>query len=276
MASDPDPSYETALRQVLGVTPVDEAKATAALREQRDEEPTGGLYGGQLAAQCVTACEHTVPGDFRPESCRISFLSGGTRNQPIEYQISSIRDGRNLIQRDVRGLQGERLVVHALVACSTETDGLDWQAEDPPPEIELGRAERPTWAEFLTWGLFDIAHPADVDSDKPASHPLWVRTRQPTPPDPWLYAGCVAYWSDLGHNGVARDVHFGLGGAELFSTSANHSVWFHRRASSHEWHLLDMSSRSVKGNQGFTHGVLYDSAGRLVASMAQSVFMRSA
>jgi acyl-CoA thioesterase-2 len=56
--------------------------------------------------------------------------------------------------------------------------------------------------------------------------------------------------------------------------SIDHALWFHRAARVDEWLLYAMDSPSAQGARGLARGLIYDAAGRLVASVAQEGLMR--
>jgi acyl-CoA thioesterase-2 len=56
--------------------------------------------------------------------------------------------------------------------------------------------------------------------------------------------------------------------------SIDHALWLHRAARVDEWLLYAMDSPSAQGARGLARGLIYDSGGRLVASVAQEGLMR--
>jgi acyl-CoA thioesterase-2 len=211
-----------------------------------------------------------------PDSIHANLLRTGQAGEPVEFRVERVRDGRTLQHRDVRGYQGDRLIVQAAVVSSIPSVGVDWQLtpmpDVPPPNTSPGAPV--SWGGDLGWGVFEVAHPVSADEAPPPSHPLWLRSSVELPDDPWLHGAVRAFWSDFGMNWSARAMHNQLDDAPVSSLSATHSVWFHRRTPTHEWHLLDVHTRSLAGNQGFVGASLFDSSGGLAASIAQGVFVR--
>src|SRR6201999_1953952 len=68
--------------------------------------------------------------------------------------------------------------------------------------------------------------------------------------------------------------HNQLDDSPVSSLSSSHAVWFHRHAPAHTWHLFDVHTQSLAGNQGFVAASLFDGDGRLAASLLQGVFVR--
>jgi acyl-CoA thioesterase-2 len=238
--------------------------------------PRQGLFGGQMIAQSLAACAHTVPAGSVPDSIHANLLRTGKNGDPVEFRIDRIRDGRSLQHRDVRGYQGDQLIVHATVVSSVPAEGLDWQLEampaTPPPDMSPDAPE--SWGSHLGWGVFDVAHPVTEDAVEPPPHPLWVRSPIELPDDPWLHGAVRAFWSDFGMNWATRATHNRLDDTEVSSLSASHSVWFHRHLPTHHWHLFDVHTLSLAGNQGFVRSSIFDADGGLSASVLQGVFIR--
>jgi acyl-CoA thioesterase-2 len=109
--------------------------------------------------------------------------------------------------------------------------------------------------------------------ERPA-HPLWLRTAVDLPDDPWLHGAVGAFWSDFGMNWAARSTHHLLSPEPVTSVSATHSLWFHRPIRSGDWHLLEVNTESIFGNQAFVQAALFDPSGQLAMTIAQGVFVR--
>jgi len=237
----------------------------------------GGLFGGQMMSQALAACAHTVPPGAVPDSIHANLLSGGSSGAPIEFRVERVRDGRALQHRDVRGYQDGTLIVHAAVVSSMPATGGDWQAE-PPREVPPPNPQAPggqvSFASTLGWGAFEVLHPDGHEADVDSWLPLWQRSTVDLPYDPWLYGAIVVFWSDYGMNGTARETHDEVVGEGTSSVSATHSVWIHRRSDPRQWHVLDASTQSLNGNQGYVAGTLHCASGALVASFGQGVFIR--
>jgi acyl-CoA thioesterase II len=264
-------SGQKAVRTLVGVEPVDESHARGQTGPGRARR---GLFGGQMIAQSLSACAHTVPPGSVPDSLHANLLRGGHLGEPVEFSVERVRDGRALQHREVRGYQRDELIVQTTVVSSIPIAALDWQS-NPEPDFgapNLAPTAPSSHFEGLGGEAFEVAHPVSGD-ETPPLHPLWIRSAEELPDDPWLLGAVQAYWSDYGINGAARATHYQLDDRPVSSVSATHSVWFHRPTPCHEWHLLDVHTRSLFSNQGFVHASLFDAAGRLSASIAQGVFL---
>jgi acyl-CoA thioesterase II len=235
----------------------------------------GGLFGGQMVAQSLSACAHSLPAEAAPDSIHVNFLGTSQSGVPVDFRVERVRDGRALQHRDVRGYQDGSLILHAVVVSSVPNPGLNWQ-KPTMPEVGLPDtsplAPRP-WAQGLGWGVFQIVHPSGTE-ERPAL-PLWIRSLVALD-DIWLRSAAIAFWSDYGLNWAARATHDAVVDQPGSSVSATHGLWFHRPTRVERWHLFDVHTRSLSGNQGFVRASVFDSEGELVASVDQGVFFRTA
>ena len=61
---------------------------------------------------------------------------------------------------------------------------------------------------------------------------------------------------------------------KMVLASIDHGMWFHRPARVDDWLLYTMESPTAQGARGLARGLIYDRAGRLIASVAQEGLMR--
>ena len=61
---------------------------------------------------------------------------------------------------------------------------------------------------------------------------------------------------------------------EVFYTSLDHAIWFHRDFDLSQWLLYSIDSPSASNSRGFSRGSIFDQNGSLVASVAQEGLMR--
>src|SRR5690349_10948951 len=64
------------------------------------------VFGGQLVSQALAAAGRTVPDGRVPHSLHGHFLDGANPEEPVEYTVDAVRDGRAQAIRYVRGRQG--------------------------------------------------------------------------------------------------------------------------------------------------------------------------
>jgi acyl-CoA thioesterase II len=273
-----DEDVLASIRDLCGTTPVDDDRSIGST--SHGESQRGGIFGGQMISQALHAAHHTVPEGSVPESMHINLLSAGYVGDDIEFVIDRVRDGRNLQHRDVRGYQRGKPILHASIVAAVPTEGLDWQRE---PMHAVGQPDVSTdapepWGRNLGSGLFEVAH-RETDEINPPSHPMWVRSPVPlSPGDPWLHAAVYAFWSDFGPNWAIRvSLHeqTGLRDEDIFSVSANHSIWFHAWTPINAWHLFDAQTHRIAHHQGMIHCSLHDQSGRLNATVMQGIYIRT-
>ena len=61
----------------------------------------------------------------------------------------------------------------------------------------------------------------------------------------------------------------------VMTASLDHCVWIHREVKADDWWLYVQDSPSAGGARGLARGSIFDRKGRLVASVAQEVLLRT-
>ena len=279
-----------------------EAASPWCFRSRRGEpNENGRTFGGQLIGQALMAAARTAPQDRAPTAIQFLFLQGAWHDQPIEYRVTALQDGKRFCARNVRGAQANaRLVCDAQVTFALPLEAPShmaapksqaWLAADPnslprlvdlPAALAVG-AERALGYKFRESELVDLRI-ADLTEGAMSRQPtpqlrFWIKTRRSLPDDPLLHAAAFAYLSDWWLNFSAAGVHIPqLIAAErsLYVASLNHSIWFHRPLRADQWLHFDTVSPSAAAGRGFTTGRVHDRDGRLVASVAQESLMAPA
>jgi len=254
------------------------------------------VFGGQVIGQAMVAASRTVEGRT-PHSLHAYFLLPGDMAAPIVYEVDRIRDGGSFSARRVQAIQHGRPILSMIASFQVPQEGLEHHApmpEVPPPEaLKSTNALVPEW--LATAGEVHpriqaslTRHPAvefrpvypwnplapEVTQPRQA---IWFRIGQTLPDDPMLHRCLLAYASDFNLIGTALRPH----GKSWYSpdmqvASLDHALWFHRDARVDDWLLYSMDSPSAQGTRGMARGLIYDRAGRLVASVAQEGLMRQA
>lgn len=255
---------------------------------------SGRVFGGQVIGQALVAAERTVE-ERVPHSLHAYFLLPGDVASPIVYQVDRIRDGRSFSARRVQAIQHGRPILSMIASFQAPEPGLEHAApmpEVPPPEALAPEAElRERWlaragqvAPAVAAALrtpnaieFRPVNPQDPIDPKPMEprQASWFRAVDRMPDDPHLHRCLLAYASDFPLVGTAMRPH-GRSGWErsMIAASIDHALWFHRPARIDDWLLYVMDSPSAQGARGLARGLVYDRAGRLVASVAQEGLMR--
>ncbi|NGO74150.1 acyl-CoA thioesterase II [Streptomyces sp. YC504] len=253
-------------------------------------------FGGQVAAQALTAAGHTVDEAFAVHSLHGYFLRAGDTRRPIVYQVERLRDGRGYVSRRVTAVQlGEPIfTLSASFKVPEETAPGEARHVTMPPAVppeELPDAFAPVL------GSGDLPEDHDVREfhralsvrfvppPRPAPEGgteqwLWVKAAHPLPDDPMLHACGLAYASDL-LLAPSAALHREPPWIQrkrpdtVFLTSLDHAIWFHRPFRADEWLLVVQRSPTAGDGRGLAHGDFWTRDGRLVASVVQETVLRT-
>jgi acyl-CoA thioesterase-2 len=249
------------------------------------------VFGGQVIGQALVAACRTVEGR-QPHSLHAYFLLGGDPKIPIIYEVDRIRDGRSFATRRVLAIQHGRPIFALTASFQVDEDGFDHGArmpdvpfpEDLPDEAEIRAGAIPSMSPQVR-AYFRRERPIElrpVDHQRNAqANPhegrfrVWVRTTGPLPDDPAIHRCVLAYASDF----TLLDTSLVPHGQSVIqeniqAASLDHALWFHRPFRADEWLLYAQDSPSASGSRGFSRGLVFDRAGRLVASVAQEGLIR--
>ncbi|WP_406207067.1 thioesterase family protein [Kitasatospora sp. NBC_01560] len=252
-------------------------------------------FGGQVAAQALTAAGHTIGPDREVHSLHSYFLLPGDPTRPIRYEVDRVRQGMSYATRRVTAVQGGEAIFTLSASFKRPEPAADRHREMPPlpgPEElpdalslwdEEARAELARTGGF---GSLDLRFvPADAPG-VPAAVPgmpqqfVWLRTTAPLPDDDRLLHVCaLTYLSDLtlaSTAGLHIQPNFfqRTGPSQLITASLDHAMWFHRPFRADEWLLFAQRSPSSSDGRGLSLGEFYDRGGRLVASAVQEALLR--
>jgi acyl-CoA thioesterase-2 len=253
------------------------------------------VFGGQVIGQALVAAGRSIEGRA-VHSLHAYFLLPGDMGAPIVYEVDRVRDGRSFAARRVQAIQHGRPILSMMASFQTEEKGLEHQAPMPPvpapeqlpPMAELREkwlaeagevpqrireaARMPSPIEFRptdsSWNPFKPGKVPPVQS-------IWFRTVDKVPGDPMLHNCMLAYASDYNLIPTALRPHgkTWISGTMVLA-SIDHAMWFHRDARVDDWLLYAMESPTAQGARGLARGLIFDRAGRLVASVAQEGLMR--
>lgn len=232
------------------------------------------LFGGLVVAQTIVAAGRTNP-EREIHSLQQVFLRGGRTDLPVDYRVTMMFSGRTFASAHVEAHQDGQVISSAHVGFSTGIDGPDRHDPAPPrPDIETAvnrdkLRERPGWREQPVEMFMDPA----THGHKEATLAVWMRPAGPMPPDPLMHKAVLGYASDRGLMSVAWQPHGTH--AELFGSSLDHLMWFHRPVVLDRWHSYVIHSPTLAAGRGLNHGVIHDEAGVLIASTAQQGSIRA-
>jgi acyl-CoA thioesterase-2 len=252
----------------------------------------GGIFGGQVLGQALSAAAQTVVAERAVHSLHGYFLRAGDVRGHILYQVDRLRDGKSFSTRRVVAVQEGQAIFSLAASFQVDEGGFDHQdpmPAAPAPETlkseremalamvdsipetfrSMATAERPI--EIRPVDARDPMHPRPM----PPRRLMWSRAIDQLPDDPALHRYLLAYASDFGFLGTAMDPH-GVSWitSKMQVASLDHAMWFHRPFRLDEWLLYSVDSPSAWGARGLVRGQFFDRAGRLVASCAQEGIIR--
>lgn len=249
------------------------------------------VFGGHVIGQALVAACRTVEGS-QPHSLHAYFLLPGDPRTPIRYEVDRIRDGRSFATRRVVALQNGAAIFTMAASFHRAEAGFDHQ--QPMPEVPGPYAlptDRTIAPEVLAAmpaavrAYYERERPIElrpVDLDRyipgrsgPPRFHVWFRATQPLPDDAAMHRCLLAYASDLALLDAALIPHGRtLLDPSIQAASLDHAIWFHRPFRADDWLLYTQDSPSASHALGFARGLIFDRAGRLVASVAQEGLIR--
>ncbi|MEV4611238.1 acyl-CoA thioesterase II [Kitasatospora sp. NPDC049258] len=252
-------------------------------------------FGGQVAAQALTAAGRTVDPDRRVHSLHGYFLRPGDPQRPIVYQVDQVRDGRSYATRRVTAVQrGEAIFTLSASFKLPEHSGerqrtmppVPGPEELPDPFTAWARADPEDFARATDFRTLELRFIPAGTPGLPPEIPgvpqqfVWLRTGTPLPAeDPLLQVCALTYLSDLtlaSTTALHLQPHrFQRSEPPLITlASLDHAMWFHRPFRADRWLLFAQRSPSVSDGRGLALGEFYDRDGQLVASAVQETLVR--
>ncbi len=250
------------------------------------------VFGGQVAAQAVTAAQLTVPEDRHIHSLHAYFLLGGDPSIPIVYDVENVRDGGSFTTRRIAARQHGENIFYMTASFQRAEDGFDHQdampdvpsPKDSTPLLDVIKAVRPSEVESWRreWSSFDLRY---VGDDRPADDPsrervpavqrLWFRADGALPDSRIVHTAAFVYISDFSLLGVSLQPHGEIiGSPNVQPASLDHTIWFHRPIRADQWLLYDQTSPSASGARGLSTARVFTEDGTLVATVAQEGLIR--
>ncbi len=252
----------------------------------------GRVFGGQVVGQALSAAYQTIEQDRLCHSLHAYFMRGGDPSVPIVYSVERLRDGGSFSTRRVTAIQHGQAIY--AMSCSFQIDepGLTHQmdmAHVPKPDELLSVQDLMVqFKDTIPQGLasyFSKKRPLDLkpvniqrhltkQPDKPEQN-LWFKAASDLPKDPRIHHCILAYASDMTLLGTSLIPHGkAVFDPDIMPASLDHALWFHRPFAMDNWLLYAQDSPSSHFARGFARGMIYDSAGTLVASAAQEGLIR--
>jgi len=244
-----------------------------------------GIYGGHFVGQALAAGFETVDNNMLAQSLHCYFLKAGNPQEPIEYQVESLREGRASCVRSISGYQTGDRVFHMITSFKRPESGETHQRTAPqvispqalaekqakegsqfkPPMLVGDRAELLLISDHFVPEQFKPGRDPALQSWMKSTHKGVISEQS---------AQCVlAFLSDgfLMFNSV---LPYGVPFQTHRLTSLDHSVWFHRSCPVDDWMLYDQRSTAVVDGRGLNEGEVFDTNGLLICSTRQESMLR--
>jgi len=262
-------------------------------RGQSRDIGTKYVFGGQVLGQALSAAQATMQKPRAAHSLHAYFLRAGDIEHPIVYTVDRTRDGGSFSVRRVTAIQHGQVIFFAAASFhEDEEGGAEHQLSMPevpkPEDIEPSRTVPPDVLATLPtkvqrWlsrqGPFEFRHVYPRDELRPPKRPpyqqVWFRLSERVGDAPELHRALLAYASDFHLLGTATFPHgISYYQPNVQMASLDHGLWFHRPFRADDWLLYSIDSPTAQGGRGLARGLIYDRAGRLVASTAQEGLIR--
>jgi acyl-CoA thioesterase-2 len=233
------------------------------------------VFGGIGLALTVRAACRNAPGSTRLQSLHAHFLRPVLGGQEVVFRSVAVKTGRTLSIHAVTASQDGKPAITATCSFTTDTEGYVYDLSGIPDGVpmpeQLPEPDDPGH-EVGPWDTRWVGPtPPRPDGTREATHRHWFRLPRALDDDPHLHAALFGYatdWTGIG----GRPLH--LDGDTTGMISLDHAAWFHRPARADEWHLQEVQSLVNAGGRGTLRGVIRDTRGRIVASMAQEMLLR--
>jgi acyl-CoA thioesterase-2 len=253
----------------------------------------GAIFGGQPLLQGLEAARRTVA-DWPAHSLSANFLRAGPVDQPVEYTVDKVRDGRRFAARRVLATQGTKPIVDMLCSFHDPEQGPAHQhhnrtAGAPPAESNSLQLFAQANAHRLRperLHIYRRPFPVELRLIDPeaalfgqAACPeriYWLRMESAAAIESGLQHQClVALMSDYWLASTPFATHAKAGNSGRGSAvTLNHSLWFHAPVRADSWLLYQTASPWAGEGRGLVRGLIHDESGQLVASAVQEISMR--
>jgi acyl-CoA thioesterase-2 len=294
---DKDHDWHTRCMDHAQRTPFDLAQlGNDVYRAEKDSSVAPRSFGGQLAAQALSAAGCTVASERGVHSLYGQFLRFGDPQVSTTFVVERTHDGGSFSARRVVAEQGGKPIFHLVASFHSSEAGLEHQVTMPPaPEPD----DLPTLGEQLAQHAHALRDSAvvrwmrEVDNwvdlryvdappfgavgrlARPRSQ-VWFRVRGELTGDPCRHACFATYMSDLTILDPVLLAH-GRGGwvtRDVVGASVNHAMWFHRPFRADEWLLYDQESPSASGGRVCGQVRIFARDRSLVMSVLQEAVLR--
>jgi acyl-CoA thioesterase-2 len=252
------------------------------------------VFGGQVIGQALVAACRTVEDltSRPPHSLHAYFLLGGDPKVPIIYEVDRIRDGKSFTTRNVKAIQYGHAIFSMSVSFHVHEEGLSHQFTMPdvpkpdalPDEAELKERIWPKMPEPVR-RYYERERPIELrpveygrylgETNESGRFHVWIRATGRLPDEPAIHQCVLAYASDMMLLDAAMIPHgLSVFSENIMAASLDHALWFHRPFRADEWLLYAQDSPNLSDSRGFSRGLIFQSDGTLIASVAQEGLLR--
>ncbi len=288
MSSHADPIASLA-ETMLELEQIDEQTFRSA---HSYDNSRGVIFGGQFLAQSLLAAQQTVPG-WAANSMTSYFLRPGMCDEPVDYRVEAVRNGRSFANRRVVAVQSGKVLFDMLCSFHQPSEGFSHQAadiagmgepEDAPDLRDYLRAnaDRLPFEEVesyfqplpIEFRLIDPDRTFHLAGEPRASRDFWLRFAPAARiEDTARHQPLIAFVSDFWIGPVANDPHTPPFVHRHPVVTVSHSIVFHHHVRADDWMLYRVDTPFAGDGLGLTRGLLLDRQGRLAASTTQEVAM---
>ncbi len=263
--------------------------------------PANRAYGGQVLAQAIIAADRTVPEGRQIHSLHGYFLREGRVEEPIDFAVERLRDGRSFSARRTHAIQFGKPILSMIASFQEDQPGYEHampMPHDVPPPEEVGSsldelANLPggvdARAQFWADSAFELRHvggslylrPDTTVADggtPPATQLVWMRARRPLGiKSQAMHRALLAFACDqlmLEPAMRAAGKSWQDVAVSVPMASLDHGMWWHRDVWVDEWMLFVQTSPTAQGGRALGTAQVYRQDGALVASVGQEGMIR--
>ncbi|KAI6235220.1 Acyl-coenzyme A thioesterase 8 [Aphelenchoides besseyi] len=297
------------ITQVLHLDQIDENKFRANHLLQ-GRMFLDAVYGGQAYSSTVRAASLTVNKEFLPHSAHAYFIKSGDVNQPVDFNVKRVRDGRSFCTRYVEATQNDKLLTTALISFHVQEEAAV-RHQQPMNEYCYPESLK-SWPEVLEEAAADSRetttsyHKKMIDLKMRMTPPIFNKLLdiRPLDPDRWsmrsLYNKNVApthhiyvkakaspgvdqidhrilgaFISDITLMETALVDHMASGFFPTMLYSLDNNVYFHSDINLNDWLLIECTSPIAENGRAYAEARAWNVADRkIVMSMSQEGIVR--
>lgn len=259
-----------------------------------DANLNGRSYGGQILGQAMMAATLSAPADRPASALQLLFLRGANPGNRIEFEVSTLQDGKRFSSRHVVGMQDDGRVVlnaqatfctpqrgprHATMSSALEEDPASLPELTTIPDVimqqlrPLGPYSRKVKSS-MDFRIPDIERQLSAETAESRLR-FWLRGRRSLAAGSRSQAAVFAYLSDwwLNFSSVGGHLRELQSSEPLYLSSLNHCIWFHRAFSPDVWMHVETESTCAEGGRGLSIARVHDRDGVMLATSVQETLM---